>query len=385
MLANKLARLGNSQTRITLVDKDENHYFQPGFLFIPFNLLSTNDIVHPKRDFLSSEIDFILSNIEGIDAEKNQVTLCNGKEIEYDQLVIATGSQIYPQEVQGLMGESWRKNIFDFYTLDGATALREFFRGWEGGRLVLNVAEVPIKCPVAPLEFLYLADWYFQQRGMRDKVELVYATPLNDVISKPDAAKILHRLLEKKGGRVETEFFIMEADTKANLIRSYDGREISYDLLVTIPTNMGSPVMQKSGLGNELNYVPVDKRTLQSKTWPNIWAIGDAAGLPTPKVGSAAHLMVDGLAENLMRAEKGLEPLPLYDGRATCIMESGFKRGVILSFNYDSEPRVGHFPYPFFGPFTSLKESYINYLAKQHFNWFYWNLALKHGYIPFTS
>jgi sulfide:quinone oxidoreductase len=297
--------------------------------------------------------------------------------------VIATGSQIQPQEVKGLLGQGWRTNIFDFYTPDGAVALRKFFQTWQGGRLALNVAEVPIKCPVAPLEFLFLADWYFTKRGMRDKVELVYSTPLSGVVSKISAAEPLQQLLESKGESVELEFFLMQVDGEHNLIRSYDGRQIEYDLLVSVPTNMGASMLSQSGIGNEFRFVPADSRTLQNRDWENVWVIGDAAGIPTPKVGSAAHLMANALAENLVRIDQGLPPQDVYDGRTTCVMESGYNKGVVLSFDYEHDPAPGKFPLPGIGPLSSLRESSFNFIAKRSFLWFYWNLVLKHGYVPF--
>ena len=386
MLANDLARrLDLDQWRILLVDKDENHYFQPGYLFIPFDIFKPKDLIRPKRAYFKPGIEFIHAEVEMIEPDKNQVRLSQEDLIiKYDQLVIATGIEIQPQEIKGLQGEDWRKNIFDFYTLEGAIALREYLRNWEGGQLLLNVAEVPIKCPIAPLEFLFLADWYFNQRGMRDKVALIYSSPLDGVVSKLSAAAPLQALLEKKGGRVELEFFLMQVDGQHQLIRSYDDRELEYDLLVSVPTNMGASMLKDSGLGNEFHFVQADDRTLQSRNWENVWAAGDVANTPAPKVGSAAHFMVDALADNLVRAARGKAPLPNYDGRTTCIIESGYNKGVVLSFDYDHEPMIGKYPYPLVGPLSTLRESSLNFVAKRSFLWFYWNLVLKYGYVPFA-
>lgn len=385
MLANNMARrLDLTRWRIVLVDRDENHYFQPGFLFIPFGIFAPKDVVRPKRAYINPGIEFICAEVERIEPQNNRVHLgADGQTIEYDQLVIATGIQIQPQEIKGLQGPGWRKNIFDFYTLEGAIALRQYLQNWQGGRLVLNVAEVPIKCPVAPLEFLFLADWYFTKRGMRQQVELVYSSPLSGVVSKLSAAGPLQALLEGKGGRAELEFFLMQVDGQKQVIRSYDERELAYDLLVTVPTNMGADMLAESGLGNEFRFVPADAQTLQARDWENVWVAGDAAGIPAPKVGSAAHLMVNALTENLVRVDKGLPVLQNYDGRTTCIMESGYNKGVVLSFDYEHEPQVGRFPNSLFGPFASLRESRLNFIAKRSFLWFYWNLVLKHGYVPF--
>ena len=387
MVANKMAHhLDPQEWRIILVDRDENHYYQPGFLFIPFAIYSQSDVVKPKRNFLPPQVKIIFSDIEVIEPDKNQVRLRRENQvIHYDYLVIATGSQTRPEETPGLMDGGWRKNVFDFYTVEGAVALAHFLKFWKGGRLVLNVVEMPIKCPVAPMEFLFLADWYFHQRGMRDKVEMVYATPLPGAFTKPRASAVLGNMLEEKNIQLEPEFSIMEVDNNSQVIRSYDEREVPYDLLVSVPTNMGSEVIQRSNMGDDLNYVPVDKNTLQSSNWENVWVIGDAGNAPTSKAGSVAHFMLDVVVENMLRHMEGLEPLPKFDGHANCFIESGFEKGILIDFNYDTEPLPGMFPLPGFGPFSLLKESPVNHWGKMMFRWVYFNMLLKGEEMPFES
>jgi sulfide:quinone oxidoreductase len=387
MVANKIAEALNSQEwHILIVDKDESHYYQPGFLFIPFGIYSPQEVVKPKRNFLPPQVEVIFSDIELIEPEKNRVTLSNKKTINYDYLVIATGSFIHPEQTSGLLdGGGWRKNIFDFYSPDGASALMHFLKFWKGGRMVLNVAEMPIKCPVAPLEFLFLADWFFRARGMRDKVEISFATPLPGAFTKPRASGILGGMLEERNIKLETEFAIMEVDNSKQVLRSYDEREIPYDLFVTIPTNMGADVIGHSGMGDELNFVPVNKNTMQSEKWENVWLIGDASNAPASKAGSVAHFMLEVVIENILRHMEGLEPLPKFDGHANCFIESGNEKGVLIDFNYDVEPLPGMFPLPGFGPFSLLKESAANHWGKMMFKWIYWNILLKGGEMPFES
>jgi sulfide:quinone oxidoreductase len=279
----------------------------------------------------------------------------------------------------------WQENIFDFYTVEGAVALSRFLKFWKGGRLVLNVTEMPIKCPVAPLEFLFLADWYFTERGMRDKVEIVYATPLPGAFTRPRASAILGNMLEDKGIHLIPEFNIGSVDAGENKIASWDEQEVEYDLLVTVPTNMGSEVIERSGMGDELNFVPIDKHTLQSDKWENIWVIGDAGNAPTSKAGSVAHFMLDIIIENMLRHMEGLDPLPKFDGHANCYIESGFDKGILIDFNYDVEPLPGKFPLPGIGPFSLLQETAANHWGKMAFRWIYWNILLKGGEMPFES
>ena len=388
MVANKMVqKLDSREWEIIIVDRDETHYYQPGFLFIPFGIYSPQDVRKPNKDYIPNNVKLILSEIELIEPENNRVKLTKDKQvINYDYLVIATGSHIRPEETEGLLdGGGWRKNIFDFYTPEGAADLAKYLKSWKGGRMVVNIAEMPIKCPVAPLEFVFLADHFFHKRGMRDKVEIVYSTPLDSAFTKPKAAEMLGGMLEKKNILLEPNFNIGEVDNKKNLIKSWDEREIPYDLLITIPTHMGAEVISRSGLGDELNFVPIDKHTLQSSAKENIWVIGDAGNAPTSKAGSVAHFMLDILVENMLRHLEGLEPLPDFDGHANCFIESGFNKGILIDFNYDVEPLPGNYPIPVIGPFPLLKESFINRWGKLMFRWMYWNLLLKGRELPIGS
>lgn len=386
MVANKMsAVLDPQEWRIIIVDRDETHYYQPGFLFIPFGMYSPADVVKPKRNFLPPTVEVVFGDIELIEPDKNRVKLSGGKTISYDYMVVSTGSHIHPEEIEGMMNGGWHQNVFDFYTLQGATALGKFLKFWKGGRMVLNVAEMPIKCPVAPLEFLFLADWFFKERGIRDKVDITFATPLPGAFTKPRASSVLGNMLSDRGIALETEFAIMEVDNSKQVVRSYDEREVGYDLLVTIPTNKGADVISASGMGDELNFVPVNKNTMQSVKWENVWLIGDASNAPASKAGSVAHFMLDVVVENILRHMEGLEPLPKFDGHANCFIESGNEKGVLIDFNYDVEPLPGMFPLPGFGPFSLLKESPANHWGKMMFKWIYWNVLLKGGEMPFES
>jgi len=387
MVANKMVHeLNPGEWHIVIVDKEETHYYQPGFLFIPFGIYSKHDVVKAKRDFIPPNVEFIQADIDVIEPDENRILLKGEKKvIKYDYLVIATGSTVHPEETEGMQNGGWYQNIFDFYTIDGAIALANYLKFWKGGRLVVNVTEMPIKCPVAPLEFLFLADWHFTERGIRDKVELIYATPLSGAFTKPRASSILGDMFEDKGIHIVPDFNIGEVDSSSNKIISWDQKEVEYDLLVTVPTNMGSEVIDRSGMGDELNFVPTNKHTLQSENYENVWVIGDAANVPTSKAGSVAHFMLDVLVENMLRHMEGLEPLPKFDGHANCFIESGFEKGILIDFNYDVEPLPGKFPLPGFGPFSLLQESAANHWGKMSFRWIYWNILIKGGELPFES
>ena len=382
MVANKLSeRMGDDWT-LTIVDQDETHYYQPGFLFIPFGIYTADDVVKPKADFLPPRADVVHGEIELIEPADNRVKLADGTVLDYDYLVIATGAHLRPDETPGLESPEYGTTVHDFYTLEGAKALAEALRFWEGGRLVVNIIEMPIKCPVAPLEFSFLADSYFREKGMRDKVEIVYVTPLDAAFTKPIAAQHLGNLLHEKGIELEPDFYLEQVDTENNKLISYDEREVDYDLLVTIPLNMGAEVIQKSGLGNEMNFVPVDNHNFLSKAHDNVFAIGDASDLPTSKAGSVAHFAVEVFTENFLRHIEGLPMLEKFDGHANCFIESGHGKGLLIDFNYDTEPLPGKYPLPGIGPFTLLKETEMNHWGKMMFKWVYWNMLIKGKELP---
>ncbi|MGQ9902912.1 MAG: type III sulfide quinone reductase, selenoprotein subtype [Anaerolineae bacterium] len=386
MVTNKLSRLlDRDEWQITVVDQDATHYYQPGFLFLPFGMYTRNDVVKPKRGFVPYGAQLVMAPIEMIEADQNRVRLGDGRTLSYDFLIIATGADIHPEQTPGLGEHEWGKSIHTFYSFEGALALFKHLRTWPGGRLVVNVVENPIKCPVAPLEFLMLADWFFHEKGMRDRVELIYATPLPGAFTKPIASKLLGGMLEEKGIRVVPEFMIEHVEPDAKKIVAYDEQEVEYDLLVSVPLHMGAEVIGKSGLGDELNFIPVDKHTFLSNKHPNIFVLGDAAAIPTSKAGSAAHFAVDTFGENFVRYTEGLEMKPLFDGHANCFIESGFGKGLLIDFNYDTEPLPGRYPLPGVGPFTLLEESEANHWGKLMFRWMYWNLLLKGRELPLTA
>ena len=386
MVANRMSNLLDmDEWRITIVDQHATHYYQPGFLFIPFGIYSKNDVIKPKRDFIPAGVELVMSPIELIDADHNQVKLSNGQKLNYDFLVISTGAHTHPEQTPGLQEHEWRKSIHEFYTIEGALALAKHLRNWQGGRMVVNVVENPIKCPVAPLEFLMLADWYFHEQGIRDKVDIIYATPLPGAFTKPIASRHLGDILEKKNIQVIPEFMLMQVEPDAKKIVAYDEHEIEYDLLVSVPLNMGSEAVGRSGLGDELNFIPVDKHTLVSPEHPNMFVLGDAAAIPTSKAGSVAHFAVESFSENFLRYIDGLELLPSFDGHANCFIESGFGKGLLIDFNYETEPLPGHYPLPGVGPFSLLQETEMNHWGKLMFRWMYWNLLIKGQELPLPA
>jgi sulfide:quinone oxidoreductase len=384
VMANRLARalrreIAAGTTSITIVDQDPAHIYQPGLLFIPFGVYRPEQAVRHRAAQIARAVRYVQSAIERIDPDTDTVTLANGEVLSYDLCIVATGARIAPEETDGLTGRGWYRTMFDFYTLEGAERLARALRAFDGGRLVLNVVEMPIKCPVAPLEFVFLADWYFTQRGIRDKVSITYATPLDGAFTKPASARALAHLLRQKGIALETEFNAGRVDGEAGELVSWDERVVPFDLLVSIPLHKGAAFLEQApGLTNDTGFVLTDPRTLQAKRKPNLFAIGDATDVPASKAGSVAHFQSEVLTENVLHYLAG-EPLTAaFDGHANCFIETGFQKALLIDFNYQTEPLPGHFPFSW-GPMSLLRESRINHLGKLAFRHVYWN-ALLPGY-----
>lgn len=383
MMANKLRNvLDKEEWIITIVDQFKTHYYQPGFLFIPFGIYNKQDVIKPKADFIPAGVDFIYSKIERVDADDNKVHLDGGKVLQYDYLIIATGTKTFPEETPGLKDKLWYKEIFDFYTVEGAVELQKFFKGWEGGKLVMAITELPYKCPVAPLEFVFLADAYFTGKGIRDKVDISYVTPMPGAFTKPIATKMLSELLAEKNIKVIPDFYIERVDNENKKLISYDEQEVDFDVLTVVPMNMGDEMIERSGLGDDMNFVPTNKHTLQSEAHENIFVLGDASNIPTSKAGSVAHFAAEILFENLMSAIEGRPLQAKFDGHANCYIETGHGKGALIDFNYDTEPLPGTFPLPGIGPFGLLKNTKINHYGKVMFRWIYWHILLKGKEMP---
>ena len=381
LTANRLRRrFSRSDLHVTVVDQDDRHVYQPGLLFVPFGA-NARSLVRRRRSQLRSDVDYVQCAVDSVDVAANTVRLADGTALPYDVLVVATGAVLVPEETEGLTGPGWMERVFTFYEPVGAAALARALAAFDGGRIVVAVVDLPIKCPVAPLEFCFLADDFFRRRRIRDRVELTYVTPLDAAFTKPVAAHALGGMLGERRVALVTDFATGEVDGAGGRLVSYDGREIEFDLAVVVPAHAGAPYVGRSpGLGDALGFVPTDPHTLQSRAAPNVFAIGDATDLPASKAGSVAHFEGEVLVENVARFLTGQPLAAAYDGHANCFVESGDHRALLVDFNYDVEPVPGHYPARLGLPL--LKESRLNHLGKRAFAWFYWHVLLPGRSVP---
>jgi len=253
--------------------------------------------------------------LTNVDWDKQEVTTATKGKFKYDILIMSTGCDVRPEEVEGL-AEGWGNDIFGYYRYDHCQDLKKALQKFQGGKIVVNIAEMPIKCPVAPLEFAFLADWWLTERGLRDKTEIEFVTPLSGAFTKPVATRVLTSACEGKNIKITPNFSLGSVDAEKKVIASYDGTEVNYDLLVSIPPNFGSQVMMDSGIADAMGYIPVDKHTLKPAGRDNVWVLGDGTNVPTSKAGAVAHFQADIVHENILAYINGEEQHALSDGHA---------------------------------------------------------------------
>ncbi len=383
IMANMLSQeLDLKEWAIIVIDRSDEHHYQPGYLFIPFRLYGyeeRKDVARGITEKLPKNTRFVQAEVQLIDHANKKIETNNG-DYDYDWLISTLGCRVAPEEVEG-MAEAMREGVHTFYTLDGALRLQSALDSMESGRLVIDIADMPIKCPVAPIEFAFLADYYFHLKGIRDQIDISLVTPFSGAFTKPNANRVLSKIAEQKRIHIVPNFSIERVDADNRQIHSFEGETINYDLLVAIPPNVGPEVIEHSGLGDGTGYVLTDPRTLKCRKADHIYVAGDNANVATSKAGSVVHFEAETVIENLMREMEGKKPLPSYDGHANCYIESGYHKALLLDFNYDIEPLEGTFPLPIVGPFSLLKETYVNHMGKLAFDWIYWNMLLM-GYLP---
>ena len=381
LAANRLRRALPGDDEIVVIDVDDRHLYQPGLLFVPFGLAAPSRLVRSRAAQLRAGVELYQATVDQVDLDADQVVLAGGARLTYDVLVVASGARLLPEETAGLDGLGWGGKLHTFYSLPAAATLAGALAGFDGGRLVVGLVDLPIKCPVAPLEFCFLADWYLRKRGIRDRVEMTFVTSLDGAFTKATCNRALSGLLEEKGVQVVTEFATGEIDRDGGRLVSYDDREVGFDLAVIVPLHGGAAYVGRSdGLGDPLGFVRTDEATLQSKVKPNVFVIGDATDLRSSKAGSVAHFEGEILAHNVCRYLASEKPDACFDGHTNCFIETGFDKALLIDFNYELDPVAGHYPSRVGLPL--LKESRLNHLGKLAFEQLYWHAILPGRDIP---
>ena len=363
IVANQLARkikkqIDNGQASITVVDASGNHVYQPGFMYIAFGHERAENLTRPERTLLDSRVRLVAAPVVGIDEPSQTVELATGDRIGYDQLVLATGSRIVPEELPNFEAEAHH-----FYTAEAAQKLRGALDAFKGGKIVVAIAGMPYKCPPAPLEVSFLIEAELRQRGLRDKTEVHFCSPIGRAFTIESVSDMATPVLEQKGIELHTFFNVETIDPDRKVLQSLEGEELPYDLLILVPPHKGAQFLIDSGLAPAPGgWLPTDRHTLLVGGRSNVYALGDATDLPLSKAGSTAHFEAPIVAERVAAAILGREPAAKhasYEGNVMCFFEIGDGKGTLLRFDYE------HPPHP-------PKPNRVWHLGKVMFNKAYW-------------
>ena len=376
LVARKLKqRIAKGEAKVTVVDLSGKHTYQPGYMYIAMGHQRPERLIRNERSLLDANVDLVVDLVEKIDVEASRMDLASGEALHFDQLVIATGSRIVPEAMEGYTEEAHH-----FYTAAASAKLRKALDAFSGGKILIGIAGIPYKCPPAPLEVAFLIDSELRERRLRDKTELQFLSPINRAFTIESVSDMATPIFEEKGIRLELLAGIAEIDAERKVVITDAMEEYPYDLLICIPPHKGAQVVTDSGLAPKSGWVPTDRYTLQVKKmaapgtkdvdverYANIYALGDTTDLPLSKAGSTAHFEAPIVAERVAAAVLGRAPSgkhASYTGKVMCFFEVGDGKGTILSFDYDNPPKPP-------------KPNQLWHLGKIVFNATYWQTVPK--------
>ena len=336
ILANNLARrlkgeMTAGKVHLEMLSASDKHAYLPGLLYVAVGRMTPDELYRDQASLLEPGIAFSVDPVVEFALDKNQVKTKGGRVVGYDLLAIATGSRIYPEAIPGL-----KENAEFFYTEESAVKMFNRIRQFQGGRIVIAMG-VPHKCPMAPLEITFMLDDYFRERGIRDKVQIHYTYPVGRVHTLENVAKWAAPEMERRGITYETLFNLKEVDGAKKVVKSEEGSEASYDLLVSIPAHRGMEVIEQNKLGQN-GWIPTDRYTLKMEGRDNVFVLGDTTNLPISKAGSTAHFEAEVVGENIAAMVKLGNPVRRYDGKVFCFIQAGSEKATYAMFNYTQPP-----------------------------------------------
>ncbi|MCP3668987.1 MAG: NAD(P)/FAD-dependent oxidoreductase [Gammaproteobacteria bacterium] len=336
IVANNLARrltpeIRAREVKITMLSASDKHMYQPGLLYVAFGQMMPDELYRDQATLLETSVDFHVDPVIKFNLDRKQVETKSGRTYSYDVLVIATGSREMPKKIPGL-----DEGSDSFYTEDGAVKLFKKLREFKGGKVGIVVG-VPHKCPIAPVEFTYALHDYFTARGIRDKVEIKYHYPINRIHSIENVAKWAEPEFERMGIECETLFNVEEVDAENKIVKSMEGSEYQYDLLVSIPEHHGMEVIESNEMGQD-GWIPTDRHQLTMEGYDDVYVVGDTTNLPVSKTGSAAHFEAEVISENIASIIKIGTPVSEYDGKVYCFIEAGRDKATYAMFDYQNPP-----------------------------------------------
>jgi sulfide:quinone oxidoreductase len=357
---------------MSIVTPNESHYYQPGWTLVGADLLPLSATIRPTQSVIPQGVDWIKDEVIEFLPEKSKVKLRSGKILDYDYLIVATGLEIYWKDIKGLEEAMGKNGVCSNYSYDTVKYTREFVKKFKGGKAIFSHPASAVKCAGAPQKIMYLCEDIWRKKGIRDSTDIHFYTSLPVIFGVPHYAKPLaeicrsrnlqihfrHVLTEVIGDRKQAVFTNLE--TKENILQDYD-------LLHVTPPMGPISYLKNSPISDSSGYVTVDKSSLQHLKYPNIYALGDCAALPTSKTAAAISSQAPVLVKNLISQSV----VANYDGYTSCPIPTSNGKLVLAEFDYNLTPKETF-------PYDQREESRFAFLLKKYmFPWMYWNGTLQ--------
>lgn len=391
-----------SSLEIGLIEPSKKHFYQPAWTLVGAGAFDYKETEREESDFIPKGVDWIQDKATGIDPEKNEVITANSGTFTYDYLIPVPGLVMAPELLPGLTEALNKGQVCSNYTNPEHTW--ELLQQFKGGNAVFTQPTTPIKCGGAPQKIMYLAESYFRKQGIRDKTNVLFATPGTTIFGVPEFAKTLTKIIKERnilfnpffaptlidGEKQEITFqYTKPGESTYNIPANSPLKEellgplevkIHFDLLHLAPPQTAPAVIQQSKVsiqeGPGKGWIDVDMHTMQHKRYPNIFSIGDVAHLPTAKTGAAIRKQAPVLVENLLQLiNTGKLGTSAYEGYSSCPIVTDYDKMLLCEFKYDnirdSDPLITKFV-------DTTKEQYSMWLLKKYgLPYMYWNLMLK--------
>lgn len=372
-VAARLARAGAED--IAIIEPSETHYYQPLWTLVGGGIVDKSRSARPEGSLIPKGVKWIKDSAAELDPERNRVVLASGDEVSYEFLVVACGIELDWQAVKGLAGAVGRDGVCSNYSFDTVNYTWQSIKDFKGGTAIFTMPPPPIKCAGAPQKIAYLADDAFRRSGVRDRSQIIYAAGTPGIFAVPEYAATLNRVIERKGIDARFQHVLVELrpDRHEAVFEDRANDElvtIDYEMIHVTPPQRPPRVVRESALADDAGWLSVDKLTLRSDKYENVFAIGDASNLPTSKTGAAIRKQAPVMVANLLAAIDGRGPTADYDGYTACPLVTGYGKLVMAEFDYDLNLA------PTF-PIDQTKERWSMYQVKKNvLPRLYWNRIL---------
>ncbi|KAF5401801.1 FAD-dependent pyridine nucleotide-disulfide oxidoreductase [Paragonimus heterotremus] len=379
-VASRLASSTDAR-KITVVEPSELHYYQPLWTLVGAGISPMKNSVIPMRKALPNSINVIQDKLVRLEPESSIVHLADGTKLTYGNLVLALGMEVrydlIPGALEALDSDA---RVISNYSSKYVEKTYPAFQAFQGGRALFTLPTGQIKCAGAPQKVMYLFEDYLKRGGKRDLADIHYFTALPKMFSVDKYSEKLVILCRERNIHFHLQHHLVDvnsAKSEATFVNltTKEPKIMQYDMLhITPPMTVPDVLKNTPKLTDPMseNYVNVDAGTLQHNVFPNIWALGDCAALPTSKTAAAVSSQAAVLCTNLRSViNGGKADLAQYDGYTACPLVTGYNRGILAEFDYSKQPLETL-------PLDQSKERYIHYFLKAHvMPAIYWDWLIK--------